>query len=190
MTQKLKTLCQCTACTSVDLRASAEQDEAWAARRRDDLQKELDAVRRSSDKGSERGSVTDRFMGQQDAGNRSPPPEGQAASSVAPAAAPSADPEADPAAAPPESSDWQLVPEEGTGRTYWWNAATDEVSWSAPPGVAPPVEAAEEEEEVLEDLTEDGDEEGGSAPLWSMDGLESGQLGAAVEVDEKAVERV
>ena len=49
-TQKLKSVCLCDACKGgPDLKASAEQDEAWAAKRRAEKFAELDEVRRSSE---------------------------------------------------------------------------------------------------------------------------------------------
>ena len=39
--------------------------------------------------------------------------------------------------------------------------------------------AAEVPEEVAEGSEDEGEEEGGGAPLWSMDGLEAGQLRTA-----------
>ena len=106
--------------------------------------------------------------------------------------APVTSPTPDSAAGAAPEDEWELVEEEGTGRSYWWNPATDEVSWGAPAQGAPAAAAspgkdgkegqlgaAEVPEEVAEGSEDEGEEEGGGAPLWSMDGLEAGQLRTA-----------
>ena len=174
VSQKLKSLCGCEACKEPDLRASADRYAASAAKQKEERLEELDAVRRSSEKGSERGSVT----AQLDLGSKL---DDAVAALAAQIAAPStATRSVAPApAAAPSPADWQLVPEDATGRSYWWNSATDEVSWSAPPGVEAPEEMLAQVDDFLEESI-DLEEEGGCAPLWSMDG-ELRPVGASMD---------
>ena len=37
------------------------------------------------------------------------------------------------------TAEWQLVPDEASGTAYYWNPATNEVSWTAPPDSAAPI---------------------------------------------------
>jgi hypothetical protein len=175
-TQKLKSVCLCDACRDgPDLKAIAEQDAAWAAKKRAEKFAELDEIRRSSESTPGGGSslaaaaaaaraempaaIKAAALAAKSASSSKPDGDASTTSSAARPNAPAntfgrdrsylfaeqtlpvASPAPDPAAgAAPE--EWELVEEEGTGRSYWWHPATDEVSWGAPPQGAPAAAAS------------------------------------------------
>lgn len=55
---------------------------------------------------------------------------------VGPAPGPAQVPAAPPAAAPAGPAAWREVADEATGRAYWYDEATGESRWEAPPGAA------------------------------------------------------
>jgi hypothetical protein len=119
-TGKLKTLCYCDECRTVDASEQVQEQAAWAERRRLEKQEELELLR-SSGKGTVVASVTRQDSASEPGGT---PPSSPRPKKPRSQAAPSKE-------ALDLADGWEEVTA-SDGRVYYWEQSTDAVSWTRP----------------------------------------------------------